>query len=285
MNLTHLRTLLAIERAGSLSGAARVVHLSHSAISVQMKQLERAVGAPLFVPGKRPARLTPLGEEVAREARGILSRADKLANLARADDTEGQVRLGFVPTTLETLLPVALERLRDAFPRLQVTVRSALSARLALDVEDGLLDFAFVSGPLAAGSLVRLHEIGREPLLLIASRQAPPAGSLPEALGRRPYIAFNRQTWLGRSIAGWLARNGLSEEPEIELDSIDAIENLVARDFGVSVVPQRLMAPPLSQRLSCRNLSPEAPVRRLMLASSPQCRRHSIRQLLAGLGR
>ena len=285
MNISHLRTLLAIRQKGSLSAAADVVHLSHSAISVQMKQLEAELGAPLFVAGKRPATLTPLGEEVAREAREIVTRADNLSNIARADDTGGQVGLGFVPTTLETLLPVVLERLRARFPALQVTVRSGLSAELASDVEEGALDFAFLSGPLARADAVTLDEIGAEPLFLISAQDLPQPATMESILAQRPYIAFNRQTWLGRYIDHWLSQKGLGGEPAIELDSIDAIENLVARDFGVSVVPQRLMAPPLSDRLACLRLEDPAPVRQLMLAASLHCRRQTLRRMLRDIAR
>lgn len=285
MNISHLRTLLAIKQKGSLSGAADLIHLSHSAISVQMKQLEAELGAPLFVAGKRPATLTPLGEDVVREAREIVTRADNLKHIAKADDIAGQARLGFVPTTLGTLLPVALERLRARFPALQVTVRSGLSAQLARDVAEGQLDFAFVSGPLERETPVALDEIGTEPLFLITARDLPAAGGLKQILAQRPYIGFSRRTWLGSHIDQWLRQKGLGGAPAIELDSIDAIEALVARDFGVSVVPQRLLAPPLSDSLYCVALDDPAPVRRLMLATSPHCRRQTVRRMLANIAR
>ena len=55
MNLSRLRTLVAIQDAGGFTAAAGRVNLSQSAVSVQMKQLEHELGGPLFVPGKRPA--------------------------------------------------------------------------------------------------------------------------------------------------------------------------------------------------------------------------------------
>ena len=61
MQIAHLRTLLAIRDRGSFSAAAEAVHLSHSAVSVQMRQLEEETGIALFVKGRRPASLTPLG--------------------------------------------------------------------------------------------------------------------------------------------------------------------------------------------------------------------------------
>ncbi|MCP5038785.1 MAG: LysR family transcriptional regulator [Rhodobacteraceae bacterium] len=281
MNITHLRTLLAVRKTGSLSGAAAAVHLSHSAVSVQMKLLEAEIGADLFIKGKRPTILTPLGEVIALEAQEIVRRTENLRALTQADDVAGQVRLGFVPTTLETLLPVVLERLRRQFPELQVFVRSGLSERLASDIDAGALDFAFLSAPTMTRTPVQLFEIGTERLFLITAHTNKSDPQLQQILDENTYIAFNRDTRLGGDIAEFLARQGLGGDPAIELDSIDAIENLVARGFGVSVVPQRLLAPPLETNLRCIPLSSPAPIRRLMLAASPYCRRKTLRKTLA----
>ena len=280
MQTAHLRTILAIHSAGSFTAAASVVHLSHSAISIQMKQLEQQLGVPLFIKGRRPATLTPLGEEIVEKARDIIERLDSLKSLAVADDMGGKVNLGFIPTTLQTLLPVVLERLRRNFPKLQVSVRSGLSGSLAKAVEEHELDFAFLSAPVSARPMVRLHEIGAEPLFLITAKSNKSRAKEADILRQNPYIAFSRRTWLGEQIASHLTQRGLMIEPVIELDSIDAIEHLVIRGFGVSIVPQRLLAAPLQDTLRCLPLTAPAPVRRIMLATPPHCRRQSVLQCL-----
>ncbi len=282
MQTSHLRTLLAIRDTGSFSAAADVVSLSHSAISVQMKQLEEQLGAPLFVKGRRPALLTPLGEEVAEKAQAIVAQLDALKALGGADDVAGRVTLGFVPTTLQTLLPVVLERLRADFPDLRVSVRSGLSRQLAKLVAEGDVDFAFLSSPIEHNPQLRLLEIGQEPLMLVTSKKTP-KGRVADLLRQNPYIAFNRNTWLGAQIARHLLQTGYLGEPDIELDSIDAIEHLVAQGFGVSVVPQRLMAAPLEETLQSYALSQPAPVRRMMLATPRHCRRQTLRECLSNI--
>ena len=57
-----------------------------------------------------------------------------------------------------------------------------------------------------------------------------------------PYIAFNRRTWVGQHIAAKLQQRGIHVSESIEIDSLEAIENLVADGFGVSIVPRRLHA-------------------------------------------
>jgi DNA-binding transcriptional LysR family regulator len=284
MRIKHLRTLLAIHDTGSFTAAARRINLSHSAISIQMKQLEYELAAPLFEKGRRPAKLTPLGEEVADRAREIVRSLDELKLLHDVDDTSGSITLGFVPTTLQKLLPVVLEVLRAEFPGLQVSVRSGLSNALAKSVGDGDIDFAFLSAPLAKLPPIRLYEIGVEKLFLIVAKNDTGRPGEADVLRRNPYIAFARSTWLGGQIENHLNQLGLKIDPAIELDSIDAIENLVARGFGASIVPQRLLAAPLEQNLRCLPLSEPAPVRRLMLAAPALCRRQTLLACLTGVG-
>ncbi len=284
MQTAHLRSLLAIKETGSFTAAAAAVHLSHSAVSVQMKQLEQQLGAPLFVKGRRPALLTPLGEEISERARDIVDQLDGLKALASADNLGGRIKLGFVPTTLQTLLPVVLERLRSEFPNLRVAVRSGLSSDLAKMVEDQHIDFAFLSAPVSDPALIRLHELGSEPLFLVQAKSATSERAKEaEILRQNPYIAFSRTTWLGAQIASYLTQGGYKVEPEIELDSFDAIEHLVARGFGVSIVPQRLLAAPLQDSLQCITLGQPAPVRRVMLATPRHCQRQTVLRCLSNI--
>ena len=206
------------------------------------------------------------------------------------DSQSGEITIGFVPTTLQTLLPTVLDRLTTRFPRLSVRVSSGLSGDLAARVEDGRLDYAFLTAPASPAPGLRLIDIALEPLCLIA----PPGTELPDPpldlLVQLPLIGFSRATWLGTQIAALLHPYHLP--PSIELDSIDAVENLVALGFGASVVPQRLHAPPLGDRMACVALPGAA--RRLMLAAHPlrrpdhrqnrACRYRLIRQRTASRG-
>ena len=285
MQIAHLRTLLAIRDRGSFSAAAEAVHLSHSAVSVQMRQLEEETGIALFVKGRRPASLTPLGEQFAEKARDIVARMDELEVLGRADSVTGRIAIGFVPTTLQTILPVVLAALPDLFPDLQVSVRSGLSADLAAAVEGQDLDFAFLTSPAVPAPAIRLDDIGAEPLWMIAGRDTEPPRRDGDFLRVAPYIAFSRKTWLGLQIDAELAERGLAIPAAIELDSIDAIENLVALGLGVSIVPQRVLAPPLSERMRCQPFGHPAAARRVVLASGRQSTRDTVRRTVLDLVR
>lgn len=251
MNIGYLKTLLAIRETGSFADASDLMNLSHSAVSVQMKRLEERLGRDLFRKGRRPAQFTSFGNRFCEMASAVVADYDRLMRATSQDSVEGLIRIGFVSTTLQTLLPIVLDTLGRKFPQLRVNAVSGLSDELAQMVETEFLDFGFVSAPTELAGNIRLIEYAREPLRIVAPKNAPEPDTPLEMLTEWPFIGFARNTWLGAQIHASLRENGIKVNQTVELDSIDAIENLVSLGVGVSVVPQRLFAGDLSEKMKC----------------------------------
>ncbi|MEU2285141.1 LysR family transcriptional regulator [Streptomyces sp. NPDC013178] len=122
LNLERLRTLDALARHGSVSGAAAGLHITTSAVSQQMAKLEREVGQQLLAKHGRGVRLTDAGRLLADHAARILSQVE----LAQSDleaqrgQVVGELRLSAFPTAARGLFPCALAELRKAHPGLRV---------------------------------------------------------------------------------------------------------------------------------------------------------------------
>ncbi|KUL76801.1 MULTISPECIES: LysR family transcriptional regulator [unclassified Streptomyces] len=125
LNLERLRTLDALARHGSVSGAAEGLHITTSAVSQQMSKLEREVGQRLLAKNGRGVRLTDAGRLLAEHAARILSQVQ----LAQSDleaqrgQVVGELRLVAFPTALRGLFPAALTALRAEHPALRVRSR------------------------------------------------------------------------------------------------------------------------------------------------------------------
>jgi DNA-binding transcriptional LysR family regulator len=230
MNLRQLRSIATIRQQGSFAAAGDRIGLSHSAVSVQMQQLENSLGIKLFDRGKRPVTLTAEGAQIAAIA------------VASGNETPGSIAIGFIPTTVQNLLPRVLEALREQFPDLQVGVRSGLSGELAAALSRRELDYALLTTPAVEIPELQITPIASEPFYVIAPADRAASESDEELLRAMPYIAFNRRTWVGRHIAARLHQRGIHVSQSIEIDSLEAIENLVSSGFGVSIVPRRLHA-------------------------------------------
>jgi len=249
MNLRQLRSLAAIRKHGSFAAAGERIGLSPSAISVQMQQLEQSLGASLFERGSRPVTLTPEGARIAGIADEVLGRLAQIERIASGSETPGSVTLGFVPTTVHYLLPQVLEALREAWPELQVRVRSGLSGELSAAVARRELDYALLTAPVVEIPELEFTAVASEPFYAIGPVTLTGIASDAELLRSMPYIAFNPRTWVGQHIAARLQQRGIHVNDAIEIDSLEAIENLVASGFGVSIVPRRLHAPVNTARL------------------------------------
>lgn len=146
MNLERLRTLDALARHGSVSGAAEGLHVTTSAVSQQMSKLEREVGQQLLAKNGRGVRLTDAGRLLADHAARILSQVE----LAQSDleaqrgQVVGELRLAAFPTAARGLFPTALAALRAEHPGLRVRSRELEPEIGVAWVTRGDLDLAVV---------------------------------------------------------------------------------------------------------------------------------------------
>ena len=242
MNLRQLRTVATILQQGSFAAAGDRIGLSHSAISVQMQQLEDSLGVELFDRGSRPVTLTPEGARIAAIANEILDKLETIKQVASGVEALASVAIGFIPTTVQNLLPRVLETLGEEFPALQVRVKSGLSGELAAAVARRELDYALLTAPAVEIPELDIVPIASEPFYVIAPATRAGLEADDELLRSMPYIAFSRRTWVGQHIAAKLQQRGIHIRESIEIDSLEAIENLVSQGFGVSIVPRRLHA-------------------------------------------
>lgn len=239
MSIRHLRTLLAIAERGSFAAAARDIHLTESAVSMQMKALEEELGLALFDRSKRPPALTDAARALLPEAAELVGGYARLARRKNEPPlVEGHLRLGAVPSVITGILPGALAALRRKHPGVHVEITMALSAELVERVSRRRLDAAIVSelGKVPSGLL--WSPFAREPLVLIAPLDAPdrPAGEL---LASHPFIRYTRQAWVGRLIHATMKRRRIKVAETMTLDTLEAVTAMVSHGLGVSIVPER----------------------------------------------
>ncbi|MFD1745495.1 hydrogen peroxide-inducible genes activator [Rhizobium helianthi] len=155
LTMKHLRYFEALSRLRHFGRAAEASAISQPALSVQIRELEELIGAPLVERGSRQIRLTGLGEEFAERARTILHLVDDLGDLARnaTGPLRGRLRLGVIPTVAPYLLPEVIKTLTLNYPGLDPRPREAITQRLIEDLMEGRLDLAIVALPVSEPAL------------------------------------------------------------------------------------------------------------------------------------
>ncbi len=144
-----MRYFIEVAREGSITGAARVLHISQPTLSKQLKDLEAELGCKLFVRGNYNVRLTEEGILLRKRAEDILDMTDKTIGEFQAlnDLTGGDVRIGCAESWLIHYLAGAIKDFRKQYPGLRFHITSGDTRVVVNDLEQGLSDLAVIVEP------------------------------------------------------------------------------------------------------------------------------------------
>jgi len=260
VQLAHLQTLAAVARHGSFSRAARELRLTQPAVSMQVRQLEQALGLPLLERVGKRTYTTKAGELLlahAGRAMQELERGLELVHQMRGI-VAGRIRLGTSASFSIYLLPSALRRFRARYPQTELVVVTGNAPEITRAVVANELDVGIVSLPVRERELV-VAALHRDELVAIGppGRRWPRARATAAELAREPMILFERGATLRRLIDTWFQRGGAAPALPMELGNTEAIKKLVESGLGLSVTSWfAAKADVRARRLSAVKLTP-----------------------------
>jgi len=238
LKMPHLLTLTTIADCNSFAEAAIRLGITQSAVCMQMKALEEELGATVFDRSKRSPVLNDLGRGLIETAQEIIDLGEDLRQAAtKPEELAGALRLGVISSVSTGALPEALGTLKELHPRLHIKIENGFTPDLMLRVNQGSLDAAVVTEPSRIEKGLTCRTVIEEPLLVIAPTSAS-GTSYRELLVEWPFARFNRHSGLGQIIESALRGYKIRVQDAMELDSIEAILQMVSRGLGVSVVPE-----------------------------------------------
>jgi DNA-binding transcriptional LysR family regulator len=266
VTLWGIEVFLAVAEEGSISGAARRLGVSPSAVSQQVTGLEQAVDAQLLDRTGRPVRLTPAGAMFRRHAQTILNaEAEARAELAVADLSGlTTLRLGMIEDFNAEVTPDLLTALSRDLKGCRFLLETGASHRMLDQLEARALDMV-VAADLASSTADEgwreVHPILAEPFVAVT-----PKG---QGIGDLPLIQYTARHLMGRQIAGHLARQNLRPAHRFELDSYHAILAMVAAGEGWTILTPLALhhAARFAGRVSVQPL-PFAPLERSLSLSA-----------------
>lgn len=237
MSIRLLKTFLAVARHGTLALAAQEIGLTQAAVSIQIHALEDTLRTQLFDRSRRSAKLNTAGRELVARAHEVVTLYENMALGLKGGQIGGLLTLGASPPTLLWLLPDALLQLQQRYPAVAVRVTTGLSSELTLKVERGELDAALIAQPpFRLPHHLSWESILAEPLVLLTPGKVK-VTALRRTLTEFPFIGINKQSWTGRLVQATLRRHHIAVDEVMELDSLETIKGMVARGFGVSILP------------------------------------------------
>lgn len=242
MELSQLRTFREVAEALSFTRAAQKLNMTQSAVSHQIKALERELGEPLFIRAKRGVRLSDAGQLALAYAERILEEADALRERIRGDEHEprGRVRAAAATQAFVHLFARIFESFMRDHDRIELSFRTTVSTEQTVaDILNGAADVGFASLPVYSPAL-QVTELFEDELGVVASarhRFAAGRETSVVEMRRERFILFEQGASIRRATDAFFKRVDLS--PDLALESNDTyfIKLMVEHGLGVSVMP------------------------------------------------
>jgi DNA-binding transcriptional LysR family regulator len=242
MELRALKTFVAVAESESFTRAGARLKVSQSAVSQQIRALEKSVGSSLFTRRSRNVALTQAGNVLLPYARQILAKVEEAQAVISDYESmgRGRVAIGAGGAICHHILPQLLKEFSARFGKIEMQVLSGFSNETLDRTVNGAVDLGIVVMPAGTDGVVAT-DLGRDELVAIA-----PTGHTWENAERiRPrdfadekLVVYERNSRTFRIIETFLLEDGVFPHFAMEIDDIDAVKKMVEAGLGVAVVAE-----------------------------------------------
>jgi DNA-binding transcriptional LysR family regulator len=240
LDLTALRSFVTVAETGGVTKAAGFLHLTQSAVSMQLKRLEDSLGLALLDRSSRSVSLTAAGEQLLSYARRILDLNDQAILRLTDQDYEGELVLGVPADIVYPSIPQVLQRFNVEFPRVRVTLLSSYTRKLRDLYARGGCDMILTTEDHVGPGGETLVE---RPLIWIGAI----GGS---AWRQRPLrLAFEKACIFRSDVQKALDAAGVPWDMAVESDSSRTVEASVSADLAVHAAIEGT-EPPYVERIA-----------------------------------
>ncbi len=248
MTLKQMRYFEALARLGHFGRAADACAITQPALSMQIKELEEALGTPLFERTPRQIRLTGFGEVFALRVREILRAVDELEDLARSSRNQlaGRLRIGVIPTVAPYLLPTIIRKLAQLYPGLELNLRETVTPKLLLELIEGRLDTAIVALPVSEASLTEMALFTESFVLVRPAEDAGKPVPNRESLREMRLLLLEEGHCFRDQALSFCSLPSARPRELLDGSSLATLVQMVGAGIGVTLIPE--MAVPVETR-------------------------------------
>lgn len=242
IKLKDLKYLVAVADTRHFGRAAARCFVSQPTLSTQLKKLEQYLGLQLVERHPRRVTLTPAGERIAERARRIVEASDEVMEIARAehDPLAGRLRVALLPTIGPYLLPLVIQKIRKALPRLELMLYEYQTAPMLEELQAGGIDLAILALPVH-GAALATRPLYDEPFAVLAPAGHPFATRStlkPADLAGETLLLLEEGHCLRDQALDVCSRVDVSERQDFRATSIETLRQMVAAGAGITLMPE-----------------------------------------------
>jgi LysR family hydrogen peroxide-inducible transcriptional activator len=242
ITLRQLRYFEALARHKHFGRAAEDCGISQPALSMQIRELEQSLGAPLVERRPNEVVLTELGSETARRAEQLLTGASDLVDFAkhRQKVLSGVLRLGVIPTIAPYLLPRVLPALQKQYPELKLELRETQTNILLDELARGSLHLLILALPAGDGEIETLRLFDDPFLLAVPANDPLPAKSRVSArdISPRQLILLEEGHCLRDQALAFCSMQNSETPAGLGATSLSTVMQMVANGYGATLLPR-----------------------------------------------
>jgi LysR family transcriptional regulator, hydrogen peroxide-inducible genes activator len=239
ITLRQLHYFASLAQHRHFGQAARACSVSQPALSMQIKALEREVGADLIDRRTGAFALTPTGAEVLQRAERLLASARDLVDFGRHREVlAGRLKLGAIPTLAPYLLPRLLPRLRSTYKALQLQLRETQTVQLIYELIAGELDCALLALPVENAEIETLTLFEDRFLLAVPAGEPMPRRPLEAKDLHQSRLLLLEEGHCLRDQALAFCTNGRQTASTFGSTSLTTVMQMVANGYGVTLLPE-----------------------------------------------
>ena len=242
MDLQALNIFLAVAHERSFSRAAAKVHRTQPAVSQAVRRLEADLGEELIDRSSKSGTLTEAGKVLQNYGQRLIRLAEETESVMRdlRDLRRGRVLIGANEAAVHTLLPL-MGRFRQRHPQIAIDVRRVPARQIAVEVQQGSLDFGALTFRPSEGGLLEVA-VGSDELVLLV----PPSHAFAahrqvtmEDVGTQAVVAHNDPSPARERVLRLFEQRQIALNMVIALPSLDGIKRAVELGMGVALLPRR----------------------------------------------
>ena len=244
LDLFDLQLFAATAESGSITAAARRLHIALAAASTRLQRLEQQLGAELLIRENRGVRLTAAGQTLLHHATGVISQVSRLREEVSGFGAglKGHLRILANTTAINAALPSSMGAFLAEHQQVTVDLEERLSHEIVRAVAEGHADLGLVAGDVATGGL-RMIPYRDDALVAVVTRS--------HRFGRRRRIAFaelldsdfvglDEGSAINAFLVDAARREGRPMRVRVRLRSFDGVCRMVAANVGVAIIPRSI---------------------------------------------
>lgn len=256
MNLEYLRAFFTVIEEGSITRAARKLHLSQPALSAQIASLEKYFQTPLLERSSRGVKLTSTGEVLYQEGKRLTNLFDNISTKIEKHKSRpcAELYIGAATTVGNYLLPCTVYRFKATHPQCNIFLEIANSSEIIEKVIQGKVRIGVIEGPITEAMRqdfkahhIHARRLGADQLVIVAPQKRPWIDKdivTVDELVETDLIVREAGSGTRRTLEHVLRKHGLKLADlgvHLEFKSVQAILTAVASGYGISILPKMVL--------------------------------------------